>query len=128
METDNFKAQDLYALFSVFMDSDDGEIYREDLEAFIDSIEENLVSRRVTRGTLMKQSSMVIEKFNFDRVSYSIRLIKDTINACNSKIEELKEVNVGQVAKEQLLEIILKLNADIFANVASPSPGIKPPR
>lgn len=117
METDNFKAQDLYGMFSVFIDSEDGDIYREDLELFIENIEENLVSRRVTRGTIIKSATSIQDNFNFERVLYSVRLIKDIVGASNTKIEELKEVNVAQVAKEQLLEILHKLNADIFANV-----------
>lgn len=117
METDNFKAQDLYALFSVFMDENEGEIFREDLEMFIDQIEESLVSRRVTRGTIIKSANAIQDNFNFERAVYSVRLIKDTIVASNTKIEELKETKIAQSTKEQLLEILHKLNADIFANV-----------
>lgn len=117
METDKFKANDLYAMFSVFIDSEDGRIYREDLEDFINSMEDNLASRRITRGSILKQASLTIDTFNFERVVYSVRLIKDTVAASNTKIEELKETNVEQMAKEQLLEILIKLNTDILNNV-----------
>lgn len=118
METDNFKAHDLYALFSVFRDSDDGDIYREDLEAFIESIEENLMSRRVTRKSMMHQKCFVFDQFSMDRVNYSVRLVKDTIVASNSKVEELKTEGVTLTTRDHLLDILLKLNSDIFSNVA----------
>lgn len=117
METDNFKAQDLFALFSVFRDSEDGEIYREDLETFIESIEENLMSRRVTRQTLTQQRSFVFDHFSMERVNYSVRLVKELLVASNSKVEEMKTEGVAPATRDQLLDIVLKLNSDIFANV-----------
>lgn len=114
----------MFALFSIFKD-DDGTIYREDFQTFLDKLEENLKVRRVTRASLihnLDRSSVVTRNdtthgVSSSQIEFLVGIIKDTLSASNGKIDELMNPDSSPVARAQIQDILMKLNNDLFENV-----------
>ena len=120
LETDNFKTNDIYSLFSVFMD-DRGEIYRLDLEEFMDIMETDIKIRRVTRLSsnldCLKQHDT--DEIELPQIEYLIRVIKETLGAQIGKIDELNHEDVTQASRKQLMDMLFRLNDDLYGNFKS---------